>query len=233
MLDKIHNKHFILFSIFFTLVVFLVLIFLIIESNDLKSEFYDEGADSSHLPVGLQEDMPDLEETRAGSILEPYMLAEPFVPSDKSFFDNKNREFKLENYKGNLVILYFWASWCANCIQEMKELQHLHAELEFHKIHDLEIIPLSVDKKEVFEFNEYYESAGLDTMPIFHDFERQLAQEFKVKTLPAAFIINKEGQVIAHVHDHIHWNSEQLSHEILQLKGDDQSHLDFRHIYHK
>ncbi len=61
-----------------------------------------------------------------------------------TFLDAKNKNLNMENYKGNLIILNFWATWCAPCKEEMPSLDVL---LDNTKLDNLKIFPINwVDK---------------------------------------------------------------------------------------
>lgn len=174
--------------------------------------------------IGGQEESYEIEAVDADFVLTEYMLEKPFKAPNIPFYDEFGTEYQFVDYKDNLIILYFWASWCVGCNQELKQLQHFNAELEFDKIHDLEVLPISIDQKEVYELNNFYKSIGVDTLPIFHDENRKLTDALDVKSLPTTFIIDKEGQVLARIYDHLDWNNEQLVGEVMALKGEDESH---------
>lgn len=174
--------------------------------------------------IGGQEEAYELEDVDTDFVLTEYMLDRPFKAPIEIFYDEFENEYQISDYKDNLVILYFWASWCVGCNQELKQLQQLNAALEYQKIHDLEIIPLSIDQKEVYELNSFYKSLGVDTLPIFHDNGRKFTDALKVKSLPTTFIIDKGGSIVAHIYDHLDWNNTQLTHELIELKGEDESH---------
>lgn len=225
------------FSILLTLTILVGLIFLFLASKKDDSYIINSGSTQeivtlhsdtkAHTPrtiIGGQEDSYETDHVDADFVLTEYILDNPFKAPNIPFYDEFGTEYQFADYKDNLIILYFWASWCVGCNQELKQLQHFNAELEFDKIHDLEIIPISIDQKEVYELNSFYKSIGVDTLPIFHDENRKLTDALDVKSLPTTFIIDKQGQILARIYDHLDWNNEQLVGEIMAFKGTDNSY---------
>ena len=61
-----------------------------------------------------------------------------------TFLDNKNNQLNLKDYKGNLILLNFWATWCAPCKEEMPSLDLL----QIHKdLNNLKIFPINVGQR--------------------------------------------------------------------------------------
>lgn len=221
------KKFFKAFSTLLFLAVAFLLIFIVLLTREVENPLPIREVDADDVPefvTGSQEESHELHQTDTDGILPGYMLESPYAaPRSISFYDEFGNEYDLSDYKGNFVILYFWASWCVGCNQELMGLQHLNGELELEKIHDLEILPISIDQKSVYELNIFYKSVGVDTLHVFHDPDHSLKNAFDVRSLPSTFLIDKKGNVIAKINDHLDWNNEQISHELMTLKGEDRS----------
>jgi len=104
------------------------------------------------------------------------------------------KEFELEDFKGQVVLLDFWATWCSPCIKAMPQLDKLHvkwADANFTVLgvsideNALEVVPRFVEKKKL-----HYPIA-LDTSdnPAWH--------AFFVAAIPAIFLIDQQGRIVA------------------------------------
>ncbi len=99
----------------------------------------------------------------------------------------------LSDYRGKLVMINFWASWCPPCNSEMPDLQSYY---EKHKDEDFIILGVnyedSPDKVQAF-----VEKYGV-TFPILLDSEGQVANLFGIQGLPTSFFVDKEGNVLGY-----------------------------------
>lgn len=101
---------------------------------------------------------------------------------------------KLSDFRGNVVILSFWASWCGPCLAELPTF----AEIERH-FHDrgLRVIPVNVDEgSEGRDFaKEFFPKKGIK-FPTYYDATKDLANQFEVDILPSSFVIDRQGRLV-------------------------------------
>jgi peroxiredoxin len=101
---------------------------------------------------------------------------------------------KLSDFRGNVVILSFWASWCGPCLTELPTF----AEME-KKFHDrgLRVIPVNVDDgDEGKQFAKDFWAKKSIAFPSFFDTSKNIAQAFEVDMLPSNFIIDRQGRMV-------------------------------------
>lgn len=95
---------------------------------------------------------------------------------------------------GQVVLLDFWATWCAPCRKSMPELQALHDK---YKDRGFTVVGISIDEDGPAKVKKYVRAKKI-TYPIAMDSEKDPAWEsFKVKAVPAAFLIDRQGQLVA------------------------------------
>ena len=102
--------------------------------------------------------------------------------------DLEGKEVSSEDYLGSYVLINFWATWCGPCIKEIPSLLKLK---EHFKDRDFLLVGVSIDKKEE-DVREYVEDMGMD-YPILLDFEGNVAKKYLVYSIPATFLVDKEG----------------------------------------
>ncbi len=102
-------------------------------------------------------------------------------------------EVSLSDYRGKLVMLNFWATWCPPCNAEMPDLQHYY---EQHQDEDFIILGINYEgsPEEVGDFVKKYDV----TFPILLDSDGRIAQLFGVQGLPTSFFVDKEGNVLGY-----------------------------------
>ncbi len=115
----------------------------------------------------------------------------PAAP-DFNLPDVDGEQHRLSNYRGKVVAINFWATWCPPCLREMPSMQRLWEKL---KEKDFVILAIDVgeDDETVFRF-----TVALDTpleFPLLLDLEGKIVAQWPVLGLPTTFIIDKQGRV--------------------------------------
>ena len=116
--------------------------------------------------------------------------------SDITFLDIKNKELNLNDYKGNLVILNFWATWCEPCKEEMPSLDKLQANSEMDKI---KIFAINIGKENLGKVNKFFIDFNIKNFEPYFDPPTTLAKMFSLRGVPTSILINKEGQEFARI----------------------------------
>jgi len=97
------------------------------------------------------------------------------------FLDKKDQKININEYRGNLLVLNFWATWCEPCKEEMPSLDKLQANPE-------------LDKIKIFAIN-----IGKENFEPYFDPPTTLAKMFSLRGVPTSILINKEGQEFARI----------------------------------
>ena len=113
---------------------------------------------------------------------------------DFSIKDQSGKLIKLSDYRGKVVFLNIWATWCGPCIQEMPAMETLNQAFKDRKF---QMIAITVDN-DWKEVNEFYKEHNL-TLPAFLDPGHQIANIYKVNKYPETFLIDANGYVVKHV----------------------------------
>ena len=105
---------------------------------------------------------------------------------DFTLLNMQGEEVKLSDYRGKLVYLNFWATWCGYCDQEMPDLQVLNAENE-------DLVVLAVNVRENIDIVQpYLEKGGYD-FPVLLDEVGEISATYLVSGMPTTYFINSEG----------------------------------------
>ncbi len=103
------------------------------------------------------------------------------------------REVRLSDYRGHVVFLNFWATWCGPCKVEMPAIERLYRE---YRRQGFTILAVSTDLEGPAVTRPYRDALGL-TFTIAHDPEAVVMRLYGVRTLPVTFLVDREG-VITH-----------------------------------
>jgi peroxiredoxin len=100
--------------------------------------------------------------------------------------DNK----KLSEYRGKVVLINFWASWCGPCQQELPKLSELRG---LHDEYDFELLAINIDE-EPEKALRLAKKLGID-FPILFDEEKQVSKLYDIDAMPMTILIDRNGEV--------------------------------------
>jgi peroxiredoxin len=124
--------------------------------------------------------------------LSPLVLGQGERPAPKlELKDVEGRALRLSDYKGKVVLLNFWATWCAPCRAEMPDLVKWQRE---YKSRGLQVIGVTYPPEELTEVREFIKSIGVN-YPVALGEEQTKAMFDKGETLPVTVVIDKKGRV--------------------------------------
>jgi peroxiredoxin len=100
---------------------------------------------------------------------------------------------RLKDFRGKVVFLNFWATWCPPCKEEMPSMERLYRR---YKDRGLTILALSVDADGAAAVAAFVKSLGL-TFPIGLDPRMDVANRYGIRALPGSFLIDRASNVVA------------------------------------
>jgi len=117
------------------------------------------------------------------------------IAYDFSATDIKGKEYKLSDFKGKLVYIDIWATWCAPCKAEIPHLKKIEKKYQGK---DITFIKLSFDsdKKAWEEFVNEHNAKGF-SLHMKNDFQSELAKLYKIGSIPRFILVDKEGKIIS------------------------------------
>ena len=113
-----------------------------------------------------------------------------------SFLNAKNQQLNLNDYKGNLIILNFWATWCAPCKEEMPSLDLLQVDTN---LNNLKIFPINVGQDNKEKASKFFEDLKIKNLNLYFDSPVTLAKKFGLRGIPTSIFFNKEGLEFARI----------------------------------
>jgi thiol-disulfide isomerase/thioredoxin len=112
--------------------------------------------------------------------------------SDFELLNMDEEKRKLSDYRGKVVLLNFWATWCPPCIREMPSMERLHQQINAD---DFSVIAINQmeDGDQVFAFTGQLEIDP--TFEILFDSRSEVSQAYAVRGLPTTYLIDKQGNI--------------------------------------
>ncbi len=140
---------------------------------------------------------------------------------DISFSDGEGNERSLAEWKGKVVLVNLWATWCAPCRIEMPGLNRLQAKLGGP---DFAVIPISLDFSGPKKPRKFLKDEKLDHLPLFLDSSKTIMQSLNVPGLPLSVLIDREGREVARLAGAAEWDSPEAETLIRRaIEGKDAS----------
>ena len=118
----------------------------------------------------------------------------PKVIKQLKFKDLNLQDVDLTNKKGNIMILNFWATWCAPCRREMPSLEKLT-----HQYPEIKVYAINMEKPNKLKTQDFFKFLGVLSLDIYFDPELKLVKQFKMRGLPTSILINKNGEEFGRV----------------------------------
>ena len=121
--------------------------------------------------------------------------------------DDQNNQINLSDYKGNILLLNFWATWCAPCKEEMPSLDLLKSN---KGLNNLKIFPVNVGQDNVKKAKEFFDDINIKNLNLYFDENINLTKKFALRGIPTSIFINKNGKEFARVIGSIDFNEENF-----------------------
>ncbi len=157
-------------------------------------------ADTVDIPT-----MTQISEMREGDMRKLNFHSAPKDTSSNTFISEDGTEISLEDFQGKVILLNFWATWCAPCRHEMPMLSELQTQLGGDAF---EVVTIATGRNMVPAMKKFFSEIEVTNLPLHRDPKQMLARDMAVLGLPATVIIDKNGKEIARLQGDADWSSE-------------------------
>lgn len=130
----------------------------------------------------------------------------PRALPEVSFQDASGAERSLEDWRGKVVLLNLWATWCAPCREEMPALDRLQARLGGE---EFEVVAASIDKGEADKPREFLENHDIANLALYHDPSGRLGTTLNAYGMPTTLLIDRQGREIGRLVGPAEWDSPE------------------------
>jgi peroxiredoxin len=130
--------------------------------------------------------------------------------------DLSGETHSLAGYRGKVVILNFWASWCRPCVSEMPSLQRTWEQL---KSDNVQVLGIAVGEQNE-DIQRFLKKHAI-VFPLLADGDSSVTGKWRVPGLPTTFIVNKEGLVVTRIIGAYEWDSPESLHYLKTLSRAD------------
>lgn len=130
----------------------------------------------------------------------------PEALPEMKFQDGQGRELTLGAFRGKVVLLNLWATWCLPCRKEMPALDKLQAELGSDRF---EVVALSVDRTGVAGARRFLDETKVEKLALYADPSAKLASTLRAAGLPTTLLIDAEGREVGRLIGPAEWDSAE------------------------
>ncbi|MGE0715375.1 MAG: TlpA disulfide reductase family protein [Alphaproteobacteria bacterium] len=170
------------------------------------------------VPGRAQDDPPRFEGYRRQYVMMKKPPPAPAAP----FYDGSGTLIDLSQYRGKVVLLNLWATWCAPCVHEMPALNRLAGEMAQEAV---AVVPVALDDGGLETVAAFCRHHGLHDLGLYLDAGRGLVGDaaFPLYALPVSYVIDRDGRVAGYMPGAADWGSDRakaLIRHYLRRTGD-------------
>lgn len=141
-----------------------------------------------------------------GVFADNFTLLTPPVPAPQTPFQRADGQaVNLGAFRGRVVLLNFWATWCAPCVREMPSLDRLQARLEAEGV---TVVAVSQDVAGLEVVQPFFDRLNLKNLDVYLDPEGRLALRLGIRGLPTTLLIDRDGRVVGGLEGPAEWDSK-------------------------
>lgn len=129
--------------------------------------------------------------------------AAPRPLPDVRFRDGEGRAMSLSDFRGRVVLLNLWATWCPPCRQEMPTLDRLQKQLGGA---EFEVLALSIDRGGAFAVKSFYDDIGIEALRVYVDATGDAAVALGAIGIPTTLLIDRQGREIGRMAGPAEWD---------------------------
>ena len=151
-----------------------------------------------------------------GEMIKFVFKREPEALGDISFVDGTGAAKTLADFKGRVVLLNVWATWCVPCRKEMPALDRLQKDLGSDKF---EVVALSVDRGGVEAARKFLDSISVSSLKLYVDPTAKMSSPLKIIGMPTTLLINAKGKEVGRLTGEAAWDSDDAKKLIKAVAG--------------
>jgi len=163
---------------------------------------------------GKKEANPEKKKSKLSSTQElKESPQEGFLAPSFSLQDLGGTQISLSDFKGKVVLLNFWATWCSPCRREIPSLERLY---QLRKDKGFEILAVSVDRTSLSKVASFVANYQI-SFPVLVNLQGDVGQRYWTRAIPTSFLLDKKGVIRWKVQGAIKWDDAYVLTKVDQL----------------
>lgn len=153
-----------------------------------------------------------------GAMANFTVSGDPAVPGAVSFIDGTGAERSLEDWRGKVLLVNLWATWCAPCRHEMPALDRLEKALGGP---DFEVLAISLDRGGLDLPRDFYAEIGIEHLDLYNDATARAGVTLGAFGMPTTVLIDRDGRLVGRLVGPAEWDApEALALIAAAIEGD-------------
>ena len=147
-----------------------------------------------------------------------FKLSEPDELSNLSkieFNDSNGVNYIISDFRGKMILMNLWATWCLPCRVEMPSLDNLQKKIGDE---NFQVVIVAVERTAYSEIDRFLKEIEIENLKNYHDPTTMLGQHINAKGLPVTLLINKKGKEIGRFDGPLEWDSKEVMDYLTKLK---------------
>ena len=144
--------------------------------------------------------------TRNGWIKQFTVIEQAGPAPDVKFTNDAGEKITLADFKGRVLLVNFWATWCAPCIKEMPSLDRLQAKFGSD---NFQVVAVNEDRGGAKIAGPFLQKIGALNLSLFVDDKMKLMRSLKVRGLPTSFLLNRNGSIVGKLVGVVEWDTPE------------------------
>lgn len=158
-----------------------------------------------------------LKDMRSGEMGKLVFHSAPRDAIDIAFLDANGAETSFAAWRGKVLVVNFWATWCSPCRKEMPSLDRLRAAIAGDAI---DVIAINVERRGLKKAAKFFAEMGLTSLAIHVDQEGLLPPAIGVFGYPVTIILDREGREVARMQGDAEWDAPEAKAILARIVAD-------------
>ncbi len=155
----------------------------------------------------LQTALADKGPPRTGWMEQFTVIDNPLPAPRVPLLNGAGSQVFLSDFKGKVVLVNFWATWCAPCVREMPGIDKLQAKLGGK---DFTVVAVNEDRGGVASAKPFLKKLGTTNLALYVDSKMAMMRAFKVRGLPTSFLLDREGRIVGKLEGIAEWDTPEV-----------------------
>ncbi len=183
-----------------------VIVLVVLCLAGLLAAFDRPGAPSRRDHGSIVSSIPDASAPQLAALGQFTPLDPPRPAPELSFTSRGGKKLRLADFRGHVLLVNLWATWCGPCVREMPSLDRLQAELGDR----LSVLAISEDRGAGSVVEPFLAKLGLQRLVVYLDPDTAAQQAFAVRGLPTSFLIDRDGRMLASLEGAADWDAPAM-----------------------